>query len=127
MFSMKHDYNIPSSAGSRFFSPIHVDESGGESFDVLGTVAKACSMSTLVARVDSLTAGVTATMTLRTGSSLGTMANTALACNLTSAVLTCTSTGAVALNAGDLFGLRLSYTAGDSGSTRVFLTSLACD
>jgi hypothetical protein len=124
---MKHDFNLSGSAGARFFNPIHIDDSNTESFDVLGTVAKACSMDTLLVRLDSLTAGVTATLTLRKGTSLGTMANTALTCNLTSAALTCTSTGSVALSAGDLFGLRLSYTAGDSGSNRVFLTSLSCD
>ena len=35
--------------------------------------------------------------------------------------------GSVALTTSDLFDIRLSYTAGDSGSDRVFLTSLSCD
>ena len=127
MFSMKHDLNLSNSASSRYFSPIHIDDQNTEDFDVVGTVAKACTMSTLLARVDSLTSGVTATLTLRKGATIAGMANTALTCNLTSAILSCTSTGAIAMSAGDLFDIRLSYTAGDSGSDRVFLTSLACD
>ena len=127
MFSMKHDLNLSNSAGSRYFSPIHIDDQNTEDFDVVGTVAKACSMTTFLARVDGLTSGVTATLTLRKGATIAGMANTALTCNLTSAILSCTSSGAVAMSAGDLFDIRLSYTAGDSGSDRVFLTSLACD
>ena len=127
MFSMKHDLNLSNAGGSRYFSPIHVDEQNTEDFDVVGTVAKACSMTTFLARVDGLSAGVTATLTLRKGATIAAMANTALTCNLTSAILSCTSAGAVAMNAGDLFDIRLSYTAGDGNSGRVFLTSLACD
>ena len=127
MFSMKHDFNLSGAGGTRYFNPIHIDDQNTEDFDVVGIVAKACSMSTLVARVDSLTAGVTATLTLRKGATIATMANTALTCNLTSVALSCTSTGAVALTTSDLFDIRLTYTAGDAGSDRVFLTSLACD
>jgi hypothetical protein len=124
---MKHQFNLSNRGGTRYFSPIHIDDSGTESFDVLGAVPKACSMSTMLVRVDALTPGVTVTFTLRKGATVATMANTALTCGVTNAAAMCTSTGAISLSAGDLFGLRISYNAGDSGSDRFFLTSLSCD
>ncbi len=127
MFSMKHDFNLSNAAGTQYFSPIHIDDQNAEDFDVVGIVAKPCSMTTISARVDSLTAGVTATLTLRKGATIATMANTTLTCNLTSAIALVHGTGAIALTTGDLFDIRLSYTSGDGGSDRVFLTSLACD
>ena len=85
-------------------------------------------MSTLVVRVSSgLESGVTVTFTLRTGSSLATMADSALTCGVTSGAPTCTSTGSVALNATDLFGLRVNYNDGSTGNADYFLISLACD
>ena len=45
MFSMKHDFNLSNSAGTRYFSPIHIDDQNTEDFDVVGIVAKACSMT----------------------------------------------------------------------------------
>jgi hypothetical protein len=124
---MRHEFNLSAGGGSRYFSPIHLDDSDTESFVVLGAVPKACSMTTLLVRVDSMSPGVTATFTLRKGGTLATMAPTALTCGVTSVASMCTGTGAIALSAGDLFDLRLSYTSGDAGSDRVFLTSLSCD
>jgi len=113
--------------GSRFFSPIHTEDASTESFDVLGVVPTACTLSTLVVRVSSsLDAGVTGTFTLRTGASLATMADTAITCVVTGVVPTCTGTGSVALSATDLFGLRFNYTGGSTGGDDIFLISLAC-
>jgi hypothetical protein len=69
---------------------------------------------------------VTGTFTLRTGSSVATMADTAISCSVTNAVPTCTGTGSASLSATDLFGLRFDYTAGSTGSSDIFLISLTC-
>ena len=124
VFATRHSFDLNGGGGTRYFSPVHIDDASTESFDVLGVVPKACTMSTLVVRVSSgLDAGVTATFTLRTGATLATMADRAISCGVTSAAPTCTGTGSVALNATDLFDLRLNYNGGSSGGSDYFLIS----
>jgi hypothetical protein len=128
VFATRHSFNLSNVGGTRFFSPVHIDDASTESFDVLGVVPKACTMSTLVVRVSGgMEASVTTTFTLRTGATLATMADAALSCGVTSAAPTCTGTGSVALNATDLFGLRLNYNSGSTGGADYFLISLVCD
>jgi hypothetical protein len=128
VFTSRHQFDLNNGGGSRFFSPIHVDDASTESFTVLGVAPNACTMSKLVVRVSTgMEAGVTATFTLRKGASLAGMADTALSCGVTAAVPTCTGVGAVAIDATDLFGLRLNYNSGSTGGADTFLISLACD
>ncbi len=127
LFFSKHDYDLSNGGGTVYFSPIHIEESNSENFEVVGFISTACTMTQLAIKVSTgMEAGVTTTFTLRKGTTIAGMADTALSCGVTSVATFCTDTDSVAMNAGDLFGLRLNYNAGSTGGADVFLTTLTC-
>jgi len=127
LFFSKHDYDLSNGGRTVYFSPIHIEESNSENFQVVGFIPAACTMSRLAIQVSTgMEAGVTTTFTLRKGTTVAGLADTALACGVTSVATFCTDTDSIAMNAGDLFSLRLSYNSGSTGGSDVFLTTLNC-
>jgi hypothetical protein len=126
-FYSKHFYDLNNIASDEYFSPIHIEEENTESYEVVGVAPKACTMTTLAVKVSQVDAGVTLTFTLRKGATPAAMADTALACDLTSAATFCTDTESIAMTAGELFGLRVNWTAGSLGGQDTFITNLICE
>jgi hypothetical protein len=128
LFAAKHAYNMNASATTVYFSPIHGDDNPTETLEVMGVIPVACTMTNMAIKVSSgIDAGVTASFTLRKGTSIGTMANTTLGCSVTLASTFCSGTDSISMNAGDIFDLKLSYNAGSSGPDDTFLTTLICN
>jgi hypothetical protein len=67
------------------------------------------------------------TFTLRTGATLAGMAATALSCAVSSVATFCTDTDSIAMNAGDLFTLRVTYDDGSNSGANVFINDLVCE
>lgn len=127
LFLTRHSYNLYPTAETAYFSPIHIEEANSVGYDVVGVIPVPCTMTNMAIKVDdTLEAGVTVTFKLRKGTSIGSMADTALACAVTSAATFCTDTHAVSMDAGDLFTFEVTYDAGSSGPDNVFLTDLVC-
>jgi hypothetical protein len=102
LFAAKHSYNLSSGAANDYFSPIHIDTTSIESYDVMGVIPVACTMTNMAVKASTgLEAGVTMTFTFRKGTSLGTMADTTLHCSVTSASTFCTDAKSISMNAGD--------------------------
>jgi hypothetical protein len=128
LFFSKHDYDLSNGGGTVYFSPIHIEESNGQVMDVVGVIPVPCTMTSIAVKVgQNMEAGVTVNFTLRKGPSLVGLADTALACGVTSAATFCTDADAVAMNAGDLFLFRVNYNNGSTGGSDVFLTDAICE
>jgi hypothetical protein len=84
-------------------------------------------MTAIAAKVSAgLDPGVNATFLLRKGASLAALANTALSCTINSVTTFCSDTDAVAMDAGDLFTFRVTYTSGSTGGGDIYITDAVC-
>jgi Collagen triple helix repeat (20 copies) len=128
LYSAVHDFDLQNVGGNRYFSPIHVEDSSGQTMNVVGLIPVPCTMTAIAIKVGgNMEPGVTATFTLRKGATLAGMAATALTCSVTSAATFCSDTDSVAMDAGDMFTFRLVYTPGSTGGSDVFLTNALCE
>jgi hypothetical protein len=90
----------------QFLNPVGSLVSSTEGLPGIALIAEACTTSHLSLYLDNPVTATT-TFTLRAGSSLGSIANTAMVCTVSSGSTSCTSTSAVSLPANSLVDVAL--------------------
>jgi hypothetical protein len=90
----------------QFLNPVGSLVSGTEGLTGIALIAEACTTSRLSLYLDNPVTATT-TFTLRAGSSLGAIADTAMVCTVSSGSNACTSTTAVSLAANSLVDVAL--------------------
>ncbi len=132
MFESAHDYH--SKSGTFYLSPIQDRSSPATPppATVVALASSPCTMSRISVYADGDITGASnvVTFTLLTGSSLTvpvSLAASSLSCNMTLGQHTCSSAGAVSLNADDIFSVQLAITGGNTPPTFNLVVALTCD